>query len=225
MAHSYEAHFGPASDPIDIVQFIRDATELETQAPVSIPMFSTSPRSVAGFEAMIQLPEDYKDSIAEECGYVHSHKFNYSSNRLRFDSVTDIQSSIEEVLTDPTLYAHITKAHDTNVYLIHDHADTSGRRKRKRPGFSDPVHEDPAVTALRKTLDNVQLRSWQYVFDLISLEFNTNAMLGLCLTPHFSCVHLRTQIKMCLPPSRNQHHWTPLCQPIPQLPLHHQKRS
>ncbi|KIM91888.1 hypothetical protein PILCRDRAFT_809875 [Piloderma croceum F 1598] len=147
MAHSYESQFGPASDPIDIAQFIRIATELETQAPISVPMFSPSPCSVAGFEAMDQLPEEYKESVAEEC------------------SITDIKSSIEEMLDNPTLYAHITKTHDTNVYLIHEHADTSGRRKRKRPALLDPAHEAPAVTALQKTLDSVQLKSWQLMLD------------------------------------------------------------
>jgi snRNA-activating protein complex subunit 3 len=86
------------------------------------------------------------------------------STQLHFSSVADIKSSIEEVLGDPTLYAHITKTHETNVYLIHEHADTSGRRKRKRPGVLDPAHEVPAVTAFQKTLDSVQLKSWQCVF-------------------------------------------------------------
>jgi len=73
MAHSYESHFGPASDLIHVAQFIQDATELEMQAPISVPMFSTSPSSVAGFGAMDQLPEEYKESIAEECRYVIFH--------------------------------------------------------------------------------------------------------------------------------------------------------
>jgi hypothetical protein len=81
MAHTYESQFGPASDPIDIAQLIRTATELETQALISVPMFSPSPCSVAGFEAMDQLPEEYKESVAEECRCVVSHYFEAVSNR------------------------------------------------------------------------------------------------------------------------------------------------
>jgi len=84
MAHSYESQFGPASDPIDIAQFVRTAIELETQAPVSVPMFSPSPSSVAGFEAMDQLPEEYKESVSEECRYVVSHYFEAVSNLIVF---------------------------------------------------------------------------------------------------------------------------------------------
>ena len=161
MAHTNDSHFGPASDPIDIAQFIWAATELELQAPTSMPIFSISPASVAGFEAMGQLPEEYKDSIAEECRYELFYQLKSSSNQLRSDSVTSIKSSIEDVLNNPTLYAHVTKTHETNTYLIHEHADTSTRRKRKRPGVLDPAHEVPAVTALQKTLDNVPLKAWQ----------------------------------------------------------------
>jgi snRNA-activating protein complex subunit 3 len=70
MAQSYESQFGPASNQIDVAQFIQAATELETQTSVYMPIFSPSPRSVAGFDAMGQLPEEYHDSIAEECRYV-----------------------------------------------------------------------------------------------------------------------------------------------------------
>lgn len=70
MAHSHESHFGPPSDPIDITQFIQAATELETEIPNSIPVFATSPSSIAGYEAMEQLPREYKQSIMEECRFV-----------------------------------------------------------------------------------------------------------------------------------------------------------
>lgn len=72
MSHSYESHFGPPSDQIDIAQFIEAATVLETRTPASILVFSTSPSSVAGFEEFDQLPEDQKESIASECRYVPS---------------------------------------------------------------------------------------------------------------------------------------------------------
>jgi snRNA-activating protein complex subunit 3 len=96
------------------------------------------------------------------------YQLTFSSNYFPSDSVTDLTSSIEEVLNDPTLYAHVTKTHDTNIYLIHEHADTSGRRKRRRPAVLDPAHELPVVTKLQQTLDNVQLKSWPCVFDLTS---------------------------------------------------------
>ena len=79
MAHSYESHFGPTSDTIDVAQFICSATDLETQTPISVPVFSTSPSSVAGFDAMSQLPEDYKESIAEECRYVPFYQVKFLS--------------------------------------------------------------------------------------------------------------------------------------------------
>ena len=128
------------------------------------------------------------------------------------------------MLNNPTLYAHLTKTHETNVYLIHEHADTSGRRKRKRPGVLDPAHEVPIVTAFQKTLDSIQLKSWQCVLDLIFLEFETNAVADFFLTLLFSCVHLRTQIKMCLLPSRNHHHSSPHPHPIPPSPLTPKRR-
>lgn len=82
-----------------------------------------------------------------------------------------MKTSIEDALNDPTLYAHITKTHDTNIFLVHDHADISGHRKRKRPANVDPEHELPAVIAFQKTLDSIQLKSWQCV--LISFDPDT----------------------------------------------------
>lgn len=67
MAYSFESQFGPASDPIDVAQFIQYANLLEVQ---SVPVFSTSPGSVAGYEALQQLPEELTDSIVAECRYV-----------------------------------------------------------------------------------------------------------------------------------------------------------
>ncbi|KAF7967527.1 hypothetical protein HWV62_33978 [Athelia sp. TMB] len=145
MAHAHESCFGPPSNSIDIARFIQSAKELEASA--SQPVFLPSHKSVSGFEVMEQLPLDFNESIQEEC------------------SVADIKSSVENVLNNPTLYAHITKTHDTNVYIIHEHADKSSRRKRKRPGMLDPANEPPAVTALQKTLDAIQLKSWQYMLD------------------------------------------------------------
>lgn len=214
MAHSYESHFGPASDPIDVARFIQIATELEKQTPVSRP----SPDSVAGFQALDQLPEEYKDSIANECRYVCFYLSKFLSKHIHSFSVTDIKSSIEQVLDNPTLYAHVAKTHDANVYLIHEHADTSGRRKRKRLGVLDPAHEVAIVTALQKTLDSVQLKSWPCVSNSIWPDSNTYGLIGFFLTPHFSCVHLKTQTKMCLPLSKNRYHLIPLRQP-PQLHL------
>lgn len=80
-----------------------------------------------------------------------------------FASVAEVKTSIENALSDPTLYAHMTKTHDTNVYLIYEHADTSGRKKRKRPPNVDPQYEPPAVNAFQQTLDDIKLKSWPYV--------------------------------------------------------------
>lgn len=68
MAHAHESHFGPPSDALNIREFIDSAKELERTK--SAPIFVPSHVSVAGFEAMEQLPGEFRDSIAEECWFV-----------------------------------------------------------------------------------------------------------------------------------------------------------
>lgn len=130
-------------------------------------------------------------------------------------SVADTKTSIEDALNNPTLYAHITRTHDTNIYLVHEHADTSGRRKRKRPINVDPEYELPVATAFQKTLDNIRLKSWQYVFspDLIrnpitDLKYRITLDSALFLrAPKNSDLNVLTAIKRSAPlePSSSQY--------------------
>ena len=89
------------------------------------------------------------------------------SNRIHQDksSVDDLKSSLEDVLNDPRLTAHVLKNHELTINAIHESADTSGKRKRRRMNLSEPALEHPEVTALQRKLDAVKLKSWPYLLD------------------------------------------------------------
>lgn len=77
----------------------------------------------------------------------------------------DLKSSLEDVLNNPRLAAHILKNHELTVNVIHQSADTSGKRKRRRMNLPEPALEHPEVTALQRKLDAVKLKSWPYLMD------------------------------------------------------------
>jgi snRNA-activating protein complex subunit 3 len=141
MAHSYENQFGPPSDLIDVAQFIQSTT---VAAPDS-----------AFWE---QLPNDTKTTIEAECRCVTIRIIYILSEREQY-SVSDIKSSILDIINDPRLFSHVSKSHQVTVGQIYDSADTSNRRKRKRPTFADPAEEIAEVTELQKKLDATPLRS------------------------------------------------------------------
>ena len=80
-------------------------------------------------------------------------------------SVDDLKSSLEDVLNDPRLAAHVLKNHELTVNAIHESADTSGKRKRRRMNLPEPALEHPEVTALQRKLDSVKLKSWPFLLD------------------------------------------------------------
>ena len=77
----------------------------------------------------------------------------------------DLKSSLEDVLNNPRLAAHVLKNHELTVNAIHESADTSGKRKRRRMNLPEPALEHPEVTALQRKLDAVKLKSWPYLLD------------------------------------------------------------
>lgn len=81
------------------------------------------------------------------------------------DSLDDLRSPLEGVLNNPRLVAHVLKSHELTVNAIHESADTSGKRKRRRMNLPEPALEHPEVTALQRKLDAVKLKSWPYLLD------------------------------------------------------------
>lgn len=165
MSYSYESYFGPASEPINIGAFVQ-STHVETQPqPTGGYVCRTSSASIAGFDILSKLPEEYRTSLSAECRYVSSGPRQWCLiwRCWHQTSVADVVSPVEEVLNNPALYAHVTKTHETNVYIVHEHADASRRRKRRRPGILDPASESPIVTNLQRKLDNIQLKCRPYV--------------------------------------------------------------
>jgi len=79
--------------------------------------------------------------------------------------VEDLKYSLEDVLNNPRLVAHVLKNHEFTVNAIHESADTSGKRKRRRMNLPEPAFEHPEVTALQRKLDAVKLKSWPYLLD------------------------------------------------------------
>ena len=77
----------------------------------------------------------------------------------------DLKTSLEDVLNNPRLAAHVLKNHELTVNAIHESADTSGKRKRRRMNLPEPALEHPEVTALQRKLDAVKLKSWPFLLD------------------------------------------------------------
>ena len=75
-----------------------------------------------------------------------------------------MRSEITEILNDPRLYVHARRVHDTSVNTIYELAErnTSKKRKRKREVVSE-LEDTPNLTALKKGLADVKLKSWPYV--------------------------------------------------------------
>lgn len=80
-------------------------------------------------------------------------------------SVEDFKTSLEDVLNNPRLAAHVLKNHELTVNAIHESADASGKRKRRRMNLPEPALEHPEVTALQRKSDAVKLKLWPYLLD------------------------------------------------------------
>ena len=72
----------------------------------------------------------------------------------------DLQTSLNDVITDPRLMAHVMKTHELFTHSIYETAELSSRKKRKRLAVEEPNEEHPEVTALRRSLEAVQLKCW-----------------------------------------------------------------
>ena len=97
----------------------------------------------------------------------YSRLLDSGKNKVHKDqhSVDDLKSSLEDVLNNPRLAAHVLKNHEFTVNAIHESADTSGKRKRRRMNLPEPAFEHPEVTALQRKLDAVKLKSWPFLLD------------------------------------------------------------
>ncbi|KAJ3555769.1 hypothetical protein NM688_g2387 [Phlebia brevispora] len=135
---AHESHFGPTSELIEVSAFLQSA-QSEFGAPY--PQSSSSIQGSAR-EEWLTLSEDTKRALQEEC------------------SVSDLRSSLNNIVVNPRLMAHVTRTHDASLQSIYETADTSNRRKRKRVTVLTPDQEQPEVTALQQKLDQVQLKSW-----------------------------------------------------------------
>lgn len=72
----------------------------------------------------------------------------------------DVQKSLNDVIMEPRLMAHVMRSHELFTHSIYETADLSGRKKRKRPAVEEPTEEHSQVTALRRTLEAIRLKSW-----------------------------------------------------------------
>ena len=142
---AFESRFGPQSNLIDVAGFVTSASN---QTP---------------FQA-----NAVDHEIIQECRCV----ILLSTSRLWSNqiykgrhSVDDLKSPLEDVLNNPRLAAHVLKNHELTVNAIHESADTSGKRKRRRMNLPEPAFEHPEVTALQRKLDAVKLKSWPFLLD------------------------------------------------------------
>ena len=76
---------------------------------------------------------------------------------------------VDDVVVNPSLMAYVTRTHDASVQAVHETADTSNRKKRKRISITEPDQEKPEVTALLNKLNEIQLKSWPYAFCVMSM--------------------------------------------------------
>ena len=138
---AFESRFGPQSNLIDVAAFLRSA---RNQTPLQ-----------AG---------EVDHEITQECRCAVSRPL---TNNITKDqhSVDDLKASLEDVLNNPRLAAHVLKNHELTVNAIHESADASGKRKRRRMNLPEPALEHPEVTALQQKLDAVKLKSWPYLLD------------------------------------------------------------
>ena len=142
---AFESRFGPHSNRIDVAAFVWSASD---QLP-------------------LQAYEADHDVIQECRCEIFPLSLTPSQIGTHGDqlSVDDLKSSLEDVLNDPRLAAHVLKNHELTVNAIHESADTSGKRKRRRMNLPEPALEHPEVTALQRKLDAVKLKSWPFLLD------------------------------------------------------------
>jgi hypothetical protein len=142
---AFESRFGPESNLIDVAAFVRSTSD---QTP-----FQAS-------EADHEIIQECRCVISPPTPRLWPNKIHKGRR-----SVDDLKSSLENVLNNPRLAAHVLKNHELTVNAIHESADTSGKRKRRRMNLPEPAFEHPEITALQRKLDAVKLKSWPFLLD------------------------------------------------------------
>ncbi|OCH95162.1 hypothetical protein OBBRIDRAFT_768316 [Obba rivulosa] len=140
---AHESHFGPASEPIVIPQFLEATSDisLESHSVAGLPNTSV-PAGVARLWNELSSAEQI--AVGTEC---------------RYDSVDDLEGTLHDALNNPRSMAYVTKSHEVLVQSIYDTADTS-KKKRKRTVLPDTTQGHPDALALKAKLDHVMLKCW-----------------------------------------------------------------
>ncbi|KAI0329438.1 hypothetical protein GY45DRAFT_1354566 [Cubamyces sp. BRFM 1775] len=143
---AHEAYVGPPSEPVDVSAFVKTASDLQegSEERRPVPLFSQSAAELPedSKAAWSALPQDEQSRIAAEC------------------CVDDLRTSLEDVVRSPRLMGHVTRTHEATVHAIHETAEPSRGKKRKRTTLADPAEEHPDVTALRLKLEASKLKCW-----------------------------------------------------------------
>ncbi|TDL29993.1 hypothetical protein BD410DRAFT_49463 [Rickenella mellea] len=163
--YANESLFGPPSELIHIATFIQDASSRKN--------IGSKDASVGPSLTPEQLPttlnevEGYaqNDDIAAEC------------------SVDDLRDLLNNVFRDPMLFCHVARSHEENLGSIQATAEArdasnKSRKRRKMAKAPEEERERADVMALRKTLADVSLQSWQYV--IASCENNLMRSTNWC---------------------------------------------
>lgn len=181
-----EAHFGPPSECIKISDFLHEVTALEQSSHKVFAQSADSLGDVAQ-NAWTALSDERRASIEAECGYVTvpscalRHQLRRASVAITIgfffppsfcaifnltdahqNSVQDVRKALGDVITEPSLMAHVMRSHELFTHSIYETAEVSGRKKRKRLTVEEPAEEHPQVTSLRRSLEGVRLRCWPY---------------------------------------------------------------
>ncbi len=157
----YENYFGPASEPVDIAQFLSSTAEFQQgSSSAGTSLENDKARKIQAEWAAIQ--EETRSQIETECRYVLSpypfqHKVLKQSIVVSVDAFRD---QLHTVTQNPRLTAHVTQSYQDGVHTILEHASNTSKRKRKRTALQEAYINSTDVQALQEQLDNVPLESW-----------------------------------------------------------------
>ncbi|OJA13064.1 hypothetical protein AZE42_01906 [Rhizopogon vesiculosus] len=133
MNRGFDSHFGPASQPINVSEFLQEANSAGSSL---LSGALTNP-------AWEQLSHEQRDAVEAEVTA----------------SISELKSSIEEVWDSPLLSAHVLRQHESTIASVYDQADVPGTRKRKRKRL-EGSESAPGVPQLQDKLDSVNLTCW-----------------------------------------------------------------
>ena len=160
---SLDTTFGPPSDPILVSEFIDNARTCH------LSLWSTSAENISGDcrSEWLALPDSQREAIEAEC---RSVRVSQSGEIVSYHqvvltilpdySVDDFRGFLNDTIENPRLMAYASKSHETIVHDIHETADASSRRKRKRNVIPDAVKDHPETASLQEKLASVKLTSW-----------------------------------------------------------------